>query len=108
MISSTRLVLQPTKDISADQMQPTRPYALCLRITCMLRPGVARLRSNYIRVDQAHEPWLYWRGESYLPNARCPEILVWYMPPEPSAVYLMKKVLLRMPYQPNQRDHRFA
>ena len=74
----------------------------------MLRSGIARLPNEYIRVDQAHEPWLYWRGESYLPNARCPEILVWYMPPEPSTVYSMKKVLLRMPYQPNQWYHRFV
>jgi hypothetical protein len=59
---------------------------------------------TFASADQAHEPWLYWRGESYLPHSNCPEILVRYMPPEPSAVYSMKKVLLRISYQLNQLE----
>jgi hypothetical protein len=60
--------------------------------------------SLFASADQAHAPWLYWRGESYLPNSSCPEILVRYMPPEPSAVSSMKKVLLRILYQPGQLE----
>ena len=59
---------------------------------------------TFASADQAHEPWLYWRGESCLPNSNCPEILVRYMPPEPSAVYSMKKVPLRTSYQLNQLE----